>query len=202
MRMTVIPPGLLGFLTAFPAGQPLPVVATLNDRQGAVVGNEALVPAGTGAAISVYPNGNTDLVIDINGYFGSPGNPGALYFYPLTPCRVADTRTGSGFGSGFGPPSLVGGAIRDFPMLSSSCGIPFTAQAYSLNMTVIPPGPVGFLTAWPAGQSRPLAATVNAPPGTVVGSAAPVPAGTNGDINVFANGATDLLIDINGYFAP
>jgi len=29
-----------------------------------------------------------------------------------------------------------------------------------------------------------------------------VPAGTGGAISVFASNATDLLIDINGYFAP
>jgi len=36
----------------------------------------------------------------------------------------------------------------------------------------------------------------------VVASAAIVPAGTSGSINVFSSDATDLLIDINGYFAP
>ena len=84
---------------------------------GGVIGNEAIVPAGTaaGGPISVYASNNTDLVIDINGYFAPAGSPGALNFYPLTPCRVADTRAGSGFSGSFGPPSLVGGATRDFP---------------------------------------------------------------------------------------
>jgi hypothetical protein len=169
-----------------------------------VVGNEAIVPAGTNGAISVFTPGNTDLVIDINGYFAPPGNPGALYFYTLTPCRVVDTRSvgGSGLTGAFGPPSLVAGATRDFPMLASACDIPPVSQAYSLNITVIPPGPLGFVTAWPAGQPLPVAATVNAPLGNVVGSAALVAAGTNGDIDVYASGNTNLVIDINGYFAP
>ncbi len=205
VRMTVVALVPLGFLTTWPAGQPLPLAATLNALSGGVVGNEAIVPAGTNGAISVFASDNTDLVIDINGYFAPPSHPGALYFYSLAPCRVADTRsgsTGSGLSGAFGPPSLVGGASRDFPMLSSSCGILPTAQAYSLNMTVVPPGPMGFLTAWPAGQPLPLAATVNALTGGVVGSAAIVPGGTYGDINVFASNPTDLVIDINGYFAP
>jgi hypothetical protein len=204
VRMTVVEAGPIGYLTTWPTGQPLPLAATLNAPSGGVVGNEAIVPAGTNGAISVFTPDNTDLVIDINGYFAPPGSPGALYFYSLTPCRVADTRSvgGSGLTGAFGPPSLVAGATRDFPMLSSACDIPPAAQAYSLNMTVIPPGPLGFVTAWPAGQPLPLAATVNAPLGNVVGSAAIVPAGTNGDIDVYANAPTDLVIDINGYFAP
>jgi hypothetical protein len=205
VRMTVVAAvGPLGYLTTWPTGQPRPLVATLNAPNGGVVGNEAIVPAGTNGAISVFTPGNTDLVIDINGYFAPPGNPGALYFYTLTPCRVVDTRSvgGSGLTGAFGPPSLVAGATRDFPMLASACDIPPVSQAYSLNITVIPPGPLGFVTAWPAGQPLPVAATVNAPLGNVVGSAALVAAGTNGDIDVYASGNTNLVIDINGYFAP
>lgn len=201
MRMTVVAPGPLGFLSTWPAGQPQPVVATLNALSGGVIGNQAIVPAGSAGAIAVFASNNTDLVIDINGYFAPPGT-GGLYFYPLTPCRVADTRTGSGFSGAFGPPSLVGGATRNFPMPSSACGIAATAKAYSLNVTVVAPGPLGFLTAWPAGQPLPVAATVNALSGGVVGSAAIVPGGTSGAVSIFAANNTDVVIDINGYFGP
>ena len=202
LRMTVVPPGPLGYLTTWPAGQPLPIAATLNDPSGRVVGNEAIVPAGTGGSINVYASGNTNLVIDTNGYFAAAGSPGGLSFYPLTPCRVADTRTNSGFTGAFGAPALVGGAVRDFPMLSSACGIPSAAQAYSLNMTVVDPASAMYLTAWQTGQSMPVAATVNAPSGGVVGSGAIVPAGTDGSISVYADNPANLVIDINGYFAP
>ncbi len=204
MRMTVVvESGGLGYLTTWPAGQALPVVATLNAPDGGVVGNEAIVPAGTSGAISVFASNNTDLVIDINGYFAPSGSPGALNFYPLTPCRVADTRAGSGFSGAFGAPSLVGGATRNFPMPSSSCGIPDAAQAYSLNMTVVvESGGLGYLTAFPAGQPLPVAATLNALDGGVVAAAALVPAGSSGAISVYASNPTDLVVDINGYFGP
>lgn len=206
LRMTAIAPGPLGFLTAWPAGLAEPVAATLNDPNGGVIGNEAIVPAGTatGGPISVYVSANTDLVIDINGYFPLSGSTGSLHFYPVPPCRVADTRAGSGFSGSFGQPSLVGGATRNFPILSSSCAIPSSAQAYSLNMTVVVPtgGVLGFLTAYPAGQALPVAATLNATTGGTVGAAALVPAGTAGAISVYVSGNTDLLIDISGYFGP
>ena len=169
---------------------------------GQVVANAAIVPAGTSGSISVFASDETNVLIDINGYFAAPGSPQALAFYPVMPCRIADTRTGSGFSLMFGSPALVAGATRDFPVQQSACGIPMTAQAYSVRMTVVAPGPMGYLTTWPAGQSLPTVATLNAPNGGVVGNEAIVPAGTNGDIDVFASANTNLVIDINGYFAP
>ncbi len=97
---------------------------------------------------------------------------------------------------------MLATTTRTFPLLSSSCNLPATARAYSLNYTAIPQGPLGFLTTWPAGQAQPLVSTLNATTGAVTANAAIVPAGTNGDISVFVTQASDLVIDVNGYFAP
>jgi hypothetical protein len=137
-------------------------------------------------------------VIDINGYFAPPGGNG-LQFYPLTPCRVVDTRNANG---ALGGPALMAGTPVTFPLLTSSCGIPTAAQAYSLNATVVPPGSLGYLTLWPAGQGQPLVSTLNATDGAITGNAAIVPAGASGAISAFANTGTHLVLDINGYFAP
>jgi Chaperone of endosialidase len=132
----------------------------------------------------------------------TPTDPNPLTFVAMTPCRVVDTRTGSGFTGAFGPPSLVGGVSRTFPMQSSStCSIPAGAQAYSLNNTVVPQGPIGFLTAYPTGQPLPLAATLVWSQGSITSNAAIVPGGTSGSVDVYANSATDVVIDINGYYA-
>ena len=87
-------------------------------------------------------------------------------------------------------------------MLTSTCQVPSTAKAYSLNYTVVPKEPLGFLTTFPlTGQSRPGVSTLNAPT-AVTANAAIVPAGDNGDVSVFVTNDTELIIDINGYFAP
>ena len=39
----------------------------------------------------MYVTNTTNVVLDINGYF-APVSGSTLAFYPLTPCRVADTR--------------------------------------------------------------------------------------------------------------
>jgi thermitase len=200
LNVTVVPRGPLGYITIFPTGQAQPLVSTLNSVDGRVKANAAIVAAGTGGAISVTATDATELVLDILGYFADPGaNSNALAFYPVTPCRVADTRNQNG---GLGGPILAAGVARSMPILSSGCGIPATAQAYSINATVVPSGPLGYLTLWPSGQSQPFVSTLNAPTGAVVANAAIVPAGAGGAINAFATDASHLVIDINGYFAP
>jgi hypothetical protein len=76
------------------------------------------------------------------------------------------------------------------------------AQAYSLNVTVVPHGPLGYLTTWPTGQPQPLVSTLNAYTGQVTANAAIVPAGTGGDISIFVLNTADVILDVNGYFAP
>ncbi len=199
LNVTVVPrAGALGYLTVWPTGQSQPLVSTLNSLDGSVLANAAIVPAGTSGSINAFASNDTDLIVDINGAFVPPG-PGTLQFYPLTPCRVLDTRNANG---SFGGPALTGGGFRTFSMPSSPCGVPANGAAYSLNVTVVPHGALGYLTAWPAGQSQPTASTLNSLDGTILANAAIVLAGTNGTVSFFASNATDVVIDINGVFAP
>jgi hypothetical protein len=205
-NFTVVPPspnGYLGLLTTWPTGQSRPNASTLNSYTGTVVANSAIVPAGSSGAVSVYVSDKADVLFDVNGYFGSMTTAG-LNFYPVTPCRVADTRPAAGFSYPYGAPAMKSGETRNFPIPAGTCGIPPNAAAYSLNVTAVPPSPNGYLgvlTTWPTGQSRPNASTLNSYTGTVVANAAIVPAGTNGAISMYVSDTVDVLFDINGYFA-
>jgi len=202
LNVTAVPHGPLNYLTIWPAGSTQPVVSTLNSSDGRIKANAAVVPAGSGQAVSVFVTDTSDVILDINGYFVSATNSSALAFFPLTPCRVVDTRGAAG---PLGGPQLQNSQPRDFPvLLASACNVPSAAQAYSLNFTVVPKSgrPLGYLSVWPAGQTQAVVSTANAPTGTVVANAAIVPAGTGGDIMAYAFGNdTDLIVDINGYFA-
>jgi hypothetical protein len=198
LNITVLPAGPLSFLTAWPAGQARPAVSTLNSFDGSVTSNASIVPAANGS-ISIFVTDRTDVLIDINGYFTGSAPPEALVLYPVVPCRVADTRLPTG---PYGGPSMTAGSTRDFAIAGSGCGIPGTARAYSLNMTVVPAGPLSFLTTFPSGQPRPNVSTLNSFDGSVKANAAIVPAGSGGPISVFVTDRTDVVIDINGYFAP
>ena len=199
LNVTVVPhTHSLGFLTVWPTGQQQPEVSTLNSVDGRVKANAAIVPSGNGgAAVSVFASDTTDVIIDVSGYF-TPVNGSNLTFYPLTPCRVVDTRGPVG---PLGGPFLTAGVERDFPVqMARACNVPPGAKHYALNITAVPHGRLNYLTVWQAGLARPLASTLNAPTGTVTANAAIVAAGSGGDIAVYPSNDTDLIVDINGYF--
>ncbi len=181
----------LGYLSVWPQGQQQPVVSTLNNPTGTIVANAAIVPAGTSGQIAVFPNNDTDLLIDIDGYFAAPGT-GGLSLYPAPPCRVLDTRDNGG-------QPFQG--ERTVNVVGSTCAPPATAQAYVFNATVVPPGALGYLTLWPDGDDQPLVSTLNATDGAITSNMAIVPT-TNGSIDAYASALTQLILDISSYFAP
>ena len=181
----------LGYMTVWPTGSSQPITSVLNNPTATVVANAAIVAAGTGGDIEVYPDQNTDLVIDINGYFAAPGT-GGLSMYPAAPCRVLDTRQNNG--QPFQGEKTVN-------VVGSQCAPPSNAHAYIFNATVVPPGSLGYLTLWADGTSQPIVSTLNALDGFVTSNMAIVQT-TNGSIDAFASNLTQLIMDITGYFAP
>jgi hypothetical protein len=124
---------------------------------------------------------------------------GASHFITLVPCRVLDTRNAIG---PYGGPGFHAGEIRSVDIDDGPClGIPPTATAYSVNLTVANPSAGGWITAWPTEAGKPFVSSVNYLAGETVANAAIIPAGTAGTIDLYSVAATHLIIDINGYFA-
>lgn len=148
--------------------------------------------------------GNYTLLMESIAPVFVPGaqSAGPFRFVPVTPCRLVDTRPEGGKAGSFGPPFVPGGGVRVVPVALGSCDIPATATAFSMNITVIPRGSLAYLIAYPTGQTRPNASTLNSFEGRVVANAAMVPAGIGGSISIFVTNDTDVVVDINGYLAP
>jgi hypothetical protein len=196
-NFTVVPHTVgqpLGYLTVWPLGGQQPVVSTLNNPTATVVANAAIVPAGDSGGISVFAYDDTDMIADINGYFG-PAGQGGLSLYPVLPCRVIDTR---GVGNGNPFSGLLNPPVN---VVGSSCAPSSSARAFVLNATVVPSGVMGYLTLWPDPQMQPTASTLNAYDGFITSNMAIVP-NVNGKIDAYADGLTQLILDISGYFAP
>lgn len=176
--------------TTWPDGQPEPNVSTINAPTGTVTANAAIVPAGTNGAIDLQASDDTDLAVDINGYFAPSGSNG-LSLYPTTPCRALDTRNTIG---------LFGGVlIAD--IVDSPCGVSAAAEAFVVNATVVPNGPLWLLTLWPNGEPQPSVSTLNAWDGMATSNLAIVPT-FDGQIEAEAAGSIFLILDISSYFAP
>jgi hypothetical protein len=123
-------------------------------------------------------------------------------FIGVQPCRLVDTRAGSGFPAGYGAPGLSAGVPRNFDLDDGPCsGLPSGVDAYSLNVTVVNTAGPGHLVIYPQGGAQPTVSSVNYVAGQTLANAVIVPAGTNGGVTVVAAAATNLLIDINGYFS-
>lgn len=126
-----------------------------------------------------------------------------LAFVAVAPCRVADTRPAGGFTGAYGPPALGSNLPRSFPIAGAVCGIPATAQALSLNVTVTNAQGAGDIRIYPQGSAAPTVSTLNYLAGQTIANAAVVATGTAGGVTLVADvSGTDVLIDTNGYYAP
>ncbi len=79
INLTVVPVagGAVDNVSLWPAGGTQPFVATLNDPQGIIAQNAAIVPAGTPfGGFSFHSTGPaaTDIIIDMNGYYSAPSD--------------------------------------------------------------------------------------------------------------------------------
>ena len=119
-------------------------------------------------------------------------------YNPLTPARILDTRTGiGGFFTPVGP-----GATVSVPVAGRG-GVPATGvTAVAVNVTVTQPTGDGFLTIWPSGSPRPLAANLNFTPNKTVPNLVVVKLGANGQVDMFNSaGSTHVVYDVAGWFS-
>jgi hypothetical protein len=118
---------------------------------------------------------------------------GPYQYFPLTPCRAVDTRSGAPFSSD---------TVRSFQM-RGVCGVPTTAKAVSLNVTITQATAPSFLTVWPSGTTRPVVSMINFEPSDpALGNGIIVGVSTNPqDLSVYNNfGNVHVIIDVTGYF--
>ena len=153
---------------------------------------------GDGRADLVVANANGDLTTNVSILLAAV----PLQFYPLTPCRIADTRTSQ----------RLHGRVRT-ARAGGVCGPQFPDSFLGVLHSIDRPGVFvelhrgsGRAAGFPlgvAGRRAPIpgVSTLNSTDGSVIANAAIVPAGTGGSITVVAGNPTDLIIDINGYFA-
>ncbi|HMA28890.1 MAG TPA: hypothetical protein VKS23_03435, partial [Thermoanaerobaculia bacterium] len=101
-------------------------------------------------------------------------------FYPVTPCRVADTRNANG---AYGGPALSFGASRTFTLVGT-CGIPATARSVNMNIAVVAPGAAGSLAIFPGGAPTGSSTAISYRAGRTRANNFIARLGTNGDIVV------------------
>jgi hypothetical protein len=192
-NFTVVSPANYGYLTAYNCTAERPNVSTLGFRPGQTVANQVIVPLKAGD-LCVFSLVDTDVIIDINGYFSDNDNGSG--FVPVPPARLLDTR-------GPGIAKLKAGVEMPLQVTGVTGGAPVGADGAALNVTVTDPAGHGYLQVYPCGVSSTVKfSNINYLAHEVRPNAVVSPVDDQGRICLRSTRDTDVLVDFTGYFSP
>lgn len=189
------------FLTVWPKGATQPTVSNLNWEAGTTVPNRVVVPVGSGGQVSFYNHaGSADVIVDVGGWYSAPGASSSALsqFSGITPARVCDTRPGSE--EPYQGRTLGAASTLDI-QVGGVGGVPASATAVVLNVTITDTSQGGYLTAWPTGSSQPTASDLNWNQGETVPNLVIVKLGASGQISLYNHsGSADVIVDVVGWY--
>jgi hypothetical protein len=191
-NFTVVDPAGDGYLTLWNCSTSQPVVSTVNFAVGQVTPNAATVPLDPTGGVCVYSNVGQHLVIDVNGYYSDSGTS---RFTPLSPARIADSRSNLGTDR-VSPGETV--ALQ----VAGIGGVPADATAVSLNVTSTDAGANGFVTAWACDDARPNVSSLNQQTGRVRPNLVVTPVAADGTVCLYTSSDVELVVDVTGYYSP
>lgn len=203
VNITAVSPEGTGYVTAYPSGSTVPDASNLNLARGSDRPNLAVVKIGADGAIRLrVAETSTDLLVDVQGYFGPNSGTTATSkrTTAIDPVRIFDSRNGVGTNGG----RLAPGETRTVAV-AGVAGIPANASAVYLNITSVGGSAWGWLAVWPTGRPRPDVSNVNWPGGTDVPNMSIVALGSDGTLQLYndpgtsGTSTTHVLIDVMGY---
>lgn len=138
-------------------------------------------------------SGTRRVQLAVEGFRGVTGS-----YYPLSPKRLMDTRSGLG-----APKAKIGPGKKVDLQVTGRGGVPSSGVgSVVLNVTVVGPTAGSFLTLYPAGQSRPTASSINFAKSWLGSNSVTVKLGPGGKVSVYNHaGSTDVVVDVAGVWA-
>ncbi len=193
-QVTVVDPDHDGWLKVFPCGQPEPVSTAVNYKAGtgAWAGQVTIATGNGSMCFSTYSA--ADIVVDRAGWLVSERGAG---YTPVAPYRVVDTREAVG-GTRLG----AGRILTVHP--ETTPGWPAGATAAVVQLTAVDGQAPGFLRAFPCDQQMTDTSNVNTrgPQQYAYSALTTVPLAADGTFCVFSYSGDDVVIDVNGAWAP
>lgn len=195
--VTVTDTAASGFVTVWPTGAPKPLASTINPvGRNDIRSNLVMLPVSADGKVSLYTLQATHLVVDVAGWFtdGTATASSSGLLIAVSPRRVIDTRDVQPFRR------LNGGDIG-VPDYSPIVPQPEGAIAIVTNVTVDATQSGGFLTAWPADQTRPTASNVNWSGANQTRAALTISSlASDNLVAYYPNVATDMVVDVSAWF--
>ncbi len=196
VNLTAVSTTAAGYLTASALSDDAPpAVSTLNFTPGTTTSNLAVVPLGLVGCIQVHngSTGKTHVLVDVQGYLSAGpatvnGSTQTIY-----PSRILDTRTKR--------VAIPAHSSLDVQVAGAGGVPPTNVAAAWLNLTVTGNTRAGYLTAYPTGTTRPLAANLNFGAGETRAAGTLAKVGLNGRVTVY-NGSSapaHLVVDAQGF---
>jgi|JI10StandDraft_1071094.scaffolds.fasta_scaffold22125_6 uncharacterized protein (DUF1501 family) len=194
VNVTAVSPTVNSWATVWPTGETRPNASSLNYVANQTVPNLVIAKIGANGKISIYNYlGAAHFVVDILGYMSS-SSPGRHFALPAA--KLLDTRPDFGGSGPVGP-----NATRTLTVTGVG-GVPASGvSAVALNIAAFNPTASTFITAWPNGETRPNASSLNPRAGVDVANLAILKVGTGGQVQLYNYlGSVNLVIDVVGYF--
>jgi hypothetical protein len=200
VHLTVTDPTSAGYVTAYPAGVPVPLASTIDFQAGVTKANLALVTLGRGGAISLFnAYGTTQLVVDVEGWYSSSSSSQGGLLNSVYPQRIVDTRPKSGHpyaGQALGPGQSLTVQVAGVGGIPSS-----GALAVVMNLTETDATQPSFLTVYPAGSAQPEASNINFLAGQTSANQVVMELGTGGQVTIYNHsGTVDVILDVAGWY--
>jgi hypothetical protein len=122
-------------------------------------------------------------------------------FTPVTPTRLADTR--GAFGT-VPPGRLRAGAVTTVSVTGrGDVTVPAGAVAAIVGVVSIGANGPSFTTVWPADRPRPVVSSLNVErPGSLVANLVTSRLSADGRLAISSSAATDVVVDLFGYYTP
>ena len=193
LTVTAVEPQSAGYISVYPSGS-FPGTSNLNFTTGDTIANSVVVPLSSAGQLEIYVSATTNVLVDISGYYSSSGSMVDV----ASPVRICDTRSGSG--EPYAGDTLGSSSVLQLKVAGAG-GIPDTATAVVINVTVTNTTAISYLTAYPAGSTQPVASNLNWQPGATLADLVVVKIGSSGMVNIYNHaGSTDVIVDVEGWY--
>jgi hypothetical protein len=193
LNVTVTQPTAPGWISVGPT--PTTTSSNLNFVKGQTVPNFVVSQISGSGTVSLYNGslGTVQLVADLQGYFSQSG-PGSVYV-SVAPSRMLDTRIG------VGAPAIAVGSHQSITLQIIGGGVPTSATAVALNVTVTLPTAPGWISVGPTPTTT--SSNLNFVKGQTIPNFVVSQISDAGTVSLYNGslGTVQLVADLQGYFS-
>jgi sugar lactone lactonase YvrE len=191
LNIAAVRPAAAGHIRIFPLGSAFPEASVVNFAANKNTPNVVVSKVGVGGQVSIYAGAQTDVIVDVSGYFVDNG--AAAQYFPNPPTRILSATV---------PGATVGVPAASTVEVEVVAPGASTTQSVVLNIGALNPTASGHLRVFPSGDPLPNASTHNFAAGDSRMNLVVVKPGINGKVSVYnaSAGTVNVTVDRLGEF--